>query len=198
MGLERANKPRRVAGIDAGLGDVLGDHRTGPDDSLVADVHRQDGGIATDGDVVADGGGAPLAAIAAGRAADPDATAQRVVLVSRDFPLLEGGNGAVLLAGLSLAADVAASEPLPESSLAPYASVRWKPTSVYCEPAVVISVRDDVGFQVGGYVVLDHGGSSSLGQTLSLALDHRDVTQPDGPTVAVRPVAAAGANSWGA
>jgi uncharacterized OB-fold protein len=51
-------------------------------------------------------------AVAAGRVADPDATAQRVVLVSRDFPLLEGGNGAVLLAGLSLPADVAVSEVL--------------------------------------------------------------------------------------
>ena len=51
-------------------------------------------------------------AVAAGRAADPDATAQHVVLVSRDFPLLEGGNGAVLLAGLSLPADVAVSEVL--------------------------------------------------------------------------------------
>ena len=51
-------------------------------------------------------------AVAAGRAADPTASAQRVVLVSRDFPLLEGGNGAVLLAGLSLPADVAISEVL--------------------------------------------------------------------------------------
>ena len=51
-------------------------------------------------------------AVAAGRAADPAATAQRVVLVSRDFPLLEGGNGAVLLAGLSLPADVSVSEVL--------------------------------------------------------------------------------------
>jgi uncharacterized OB-fold protein len=51
-------------------------------------------------------------AVAAGRAADPDATARRVVLVSRDFPLLEGGNGAVLLAGLSLPADLAVSEVL--------------------------------------------------------------------------------------
>src|ERR1700734_1645526 len=49
---------------------------------------------------------------AAGRAADPGATAQRVVLVSRDFPLLEGGNGAVLLAALSLAADVPVTETL--------------------------------------------------------------------------------------
>src|SRR3978361_2192355 len=40
-------------------------------------------------------------AVAAGRAADPDATAARVGLVSRDFPLLEGGNGAVLLAALT-------------------------------------------------------------------------------------------------
>jgi uncharacterized OB-fold protein len=51
-------------------------------------------------------------AVAAGRAADPGATAQRVVLVSRDFPLLEGGNGAVLLAALSLPADVPVSEVL--------------------------------------------------------------------------------------
>ncbi|WP_166908061.1 OB-fold domain-containing protein [Mycobacterium sp. DL440] len=51
-------------------------------------------------------------AVAAGRAADPNAIARRVVLVSRDFPLLEGGNGGVLLAGLSLAADVAVSEVL--------------------------------------------------------------------------------------
>jgi uncharacterized OB-fold protein len=51
-------------------------------------------------------------AVAAGRAADPVASAQRVVLVSRDFPLLEGGNGAVLLAGLSLAADLIVTEVL--------------------------------------------------------------------------------------
>lgn len=51
-------------------------------------------------------------AVAAGRAADPDASARRVVLVTRDFPLLEGGNSAVLLAGLSLPADVAVSEVL--------------------------------------------------------------------------------------
>ena len=51
-------------------------------------------------------------AVAAGRAADPDATAQRVVLVSRDFPLLEGGNGAVLLAALSLPADIPVAETL--------------------------------------------------------------------------------------
>ena len=51
-------------------------------------------------------------AVAAGRAADPEATAQRVVLVSRDFPLLEGGNGAVLLAALSLSADTPVAEVL--------------------------------------------------------------------------------------
>jgi uncharacterized OB-fold protein len=51
-------------------------------------------------------------AVAAGRAADPGASAHRVVLVSRNFPLLEGGNGAVLLAGLSLAADVPVAEVL--------------------------------------------------------------------------------------
>lgn len=51
-------------------------------------------------------------AVAAGRAADPTASAVRVVLVSRDFPLLEGGNGAVLLAALSLQADTPVSEVL--------------------------------------------------------------------------------------
>ncbi len=51
-------------------------------------------------------------AVAAGRAADPNASARRVVMVSRDFPLLEGGNGAVLLAGLSLTADVQVTEVL--------------------------------------------------------------------------------------
>ncbi|MDT5137086.1 MAG: hypothetical protein QOD58_1348, partial [Mycobacterium sp.] len=51
-------------------------------------------------------------AVAAGRAADPDAAAARVVLVSRDFPLLEGGNGAVLLAALSLRADTPVAEVL--------------------------------------------------------------------------------------
>ena len=51
-------------------------------------------------------------AVAAGRAADPSASARRVVMVSRNFPLLEGGNGAVLLAGLSLPADVPVAEVL--------------------------------------------------------------------------------------
>src|SRR5580692_5525897 len=51
-------------------------------------------------------------AVAAGRAADPAGSAERVVMVSRDFPLLEGGNGAVLLAGLSLSADVPVAEVL--------------------------------------------------------------------------------------
>lgn len=51
-------------------------------------------------------------AVAAGRAADPGASAQRVVMVSRNFPLLEGGNAAVLLAGLSLPADVPVTEVL--------------------------------------------------------------------------------------
>lgn len=51
-------------------------------------------------------------AVAAGRAADPTHSAQRVVIVSRNLPLLEGGNGAVLLAGLSLDFDVSITEVL--------------------------------------------------------------------------------------
>src|SRR6202012_5065988 len=49
-------------------------------------------------------------AVAAGGAADPDATAQRVAFVSRDFPLLEGGTGAALLAALSVPAAPPAAE----------------------------------------------------------------------------------------
>lgn len=51
-------------------------------------------------------------AVAAGRAADPGASASRVVFVSRNLPLLEGGNGAVLLAGLSLPAHTPVAEVL--------------------------------------------------------------------------------------
>jgi uncharacterized OB-fold protein len=50
-------------------------------------------------------------AVEAGRAAlAARAGAQRVVLVSRDLPLLEGGNAAVLLAGLGLDPDIEVSE----------------------------------------------------------------------------------------
>ena len=45
-------------------------------------------------------------------------------------------------------AAVPANDVLPDSSLAPYASVRWKPTSVYCVPAVVVSLSSDIGFHV--------------------------------------------------
>lgn len=49
-------------------------------------------------------------AVAAGRAALGDGHVERVVLVSRDLPLFEGGNGAALLAGLGLAGDVEVRE----------------------------------------------------------------------------------------
>lgn len=52
-------------------------------------------------------------AVAAGLAALSEANSasvSRVVFVSRDLPLLDGGNGAVLLAGLGLAADISVSE----------------------------------------------------------------------------------------
>jgi uncharacterized OB-fold protein len=51
-------------------------------------------------------------AVAAGRAADPGRRAQRVVVVSRNMPLIEGGNAAVVLAGLSLDPDVPITEVL--------------------------------------------------------------------------------------
>ncbi|MFI5040746.1 MAG: DNA-binding protein, partial [Acidimicrobiales bacterium] len=54
-------------------------------------------------------------AVAAGLqaiASAPDLRVARVVLVSRDLPLLEGGNGAALLAGLSLPATTEVREEL--------------------------------------------------------------------------------------
>lgn len=51
-------------------------------------------------------------AVAAGRAALAGTPARRVVLVSRNFPLIEGGNGAVLLAGLGLSGDTSVAEVL--------------------------------------------------------------------------------------
>lgn len=51
-------------------------------------------------------------AVAAGRAALAGKPARRVVLVSRNFPLIEGGNGAVLLAGLGLSGDTSVAEVL--------------------------------------------------------------------------------------
>jgi uncharacterized OB-fold protein len=52
-------------------------------------------------------------AVEAGRAAIGGATGvERVVVVSRDLPLLEGGNSAVLLAGLGLDAEIEVSERL--------------------------------------------------------------------------------------
>ena len=54
-------------------------------------------------------------AVEAGRAAIDaafDGDVQRVVLVSRELPLLEGGNAAVLLAGLGLDPEIEVSERL--------------------------------------------------------------------------------------
>jgi uncharacterized OB-fold protein len=51
-------------------------------------------------------------AVAAGRAALAGTLARRVVLVSRNFPLIEGGNGAVLLAGLGLSGETPVAEVL--------------------------------------------------------------------------------------
>jgi len=74
-----------------------------------------------------------------------------------------------------------------EASILPLA------TSIDGRRFVFQAPADDVGFQVGGYVVLDRDGSSSLGQTLGLELAHRDVAQPDGPVIGVRYVSGHGA-----
>ncbi|EHI12977.1 hypothetical protein KEK_10198 [Mycolicibacterium thermoresistibile ATCC 19527] len=51
-------------------------------------------------------------AVAAGRAADPNAQARGVVFISRNFPLIEGGNAAVLLAALGLPNETPVAEVL--------------------------------------------------------------------------------------
>ena len=81
-------------------------------------------------------------AVAAGRAADPGASAQRVVMVSRNFPLLEGGNGAVLLAGLSLGADIQVTEVLGGAPAV-------LDQAAHAEPGTLVIAADDSDAAVG-------------------------------------------------
>ncbi len=90
-------------------------------------------------------------AVAAGRAADPVATARRVVFVSRSFPLLEGGNGAVLLAGLSLPADTPLTEVL-GAAPAVLDQIATAP------PGTLVVGADDVDSAMGGGAVLIGNG----------------------------------------
>ncbi len=92
-------------------------------------------------------------AVAAGRAADPRATARRVVVVSRDFPLIEGGNGAVLLAGLSLPADLPVAEVLggPPAALDQILSAR--------EGTLVVTADDNAGAVGAGAVLVGADGA---------------------------------------
>jgi uncharacterized OB-fold protein len=109
-------------------------------------------------------------AVAAGRAADPDATAQRVVLVSRDFPLLEGGNGAVLLAALSLQADTPVAEVL---GGAPAVLDQL----AYADERTLLIAADDNDVVVGAGALLTGDGGATVTpvarQTRSLPLTAR-------------------------
>lgn len=106
-------------------------------------------------------------AVAAGRAADPGASAQRVVMVSRNFPLLEGGNGAVLLAGLSLSADVPIAEVLGGAP-----AVLDQAASA--EPGTLVIAADDNDAAVGAAALLIGDSGATLTpvarQTRSLPL----------------------------
>src|ERR1700722_3024350 len=106
-------------------------------------------------------------AVAAGRAADPGASAQRVVMVSRNFPLLEGGNGAVLLAGLSLGADVPVAEVLGGAP-----AVLDQAASA--EPGTLVIAADDSDAAVGAGALLTGDSGATLTpvarQTRSLPL----------------------------
>jgi uncharacterized OB-fold protein len=106
-------------------------------------------------------------AVAAGRAADPAASARRVVMVSRNFPLLEGGNGAVLLAGLSLSADVPVAEVLGGAP-----AVLDQGASA--EPGTLVIAADDNDTAVGAAALLTGDSGATLTpvarQTRSLPL----------------------------
>ncbi|MEZ0351940.1 Zn-ribbon domain-containing OB-fold protein [Mycobacterium sp. pR1184] len=106
-------------------------------------------------------------AVAAGRAADPDAVARRVVLVSRDFPLIEGGNGAVLLAALSLPANTPIAEVLGGAPAV-------LDQIVTAPPGTLVIAADDNSAAVGAAAVLTGDGEPTLTavgrQTRSLPL----------------------------
>lgn len=111
-------------------------------------------------------------AVAAGRAADPRASASRVVVISRDLPLLEGGGGAPLLAGLSLDAQTPVTEILGAGpqTLAQIAAAR---------PGTLVIAVDDNDTTAGAGAVLtgDTGGltvQELAGQTRSLPVRTRD------------------------
>ena len=106
-------------------------------------------------------------AVAAGRAADPGASAQRVVMVSRNFPLLEGGNGAVLLAGLSLGANIPVAEVLGGAPAV-------LDQAAHAEPGTLVIAADDSDAAVGAAALLTGGSGATLTpvarQTRSLPL----------------------------
>ncbi|MDZ7887389.1 MAG: OB-fold domain-containing protein [Mycobacterium sp.] len=110
-------------------------------------------------------------AVCAGRNADPDASATRVLVVSRDLPLLEGGNGAVLLAGLSLGADVSVTEILGGAPAA-------LDEIVAAAPGTLIIGVDDCAGSAGAAAVLtgEQGASVTLRarQNRSLPVVARD------------------------
>lgn len=109
-------------------------------------------------------------AVAAGRGADTDAVARRVVLVSRDFPLIEGGNGAVLLAALSLPADTSIAEVLGGAPAV-------LDQIVMASPGTLVIAADDNAAAVGAAAVLTGDGEPTLTavgrQTRSLPLAAR-------------------------
>ncbi|BBZ15579.1 Zn-ribbon domain-containing OB-fold protein [Mycobacterium branderi] len=112
-------------------------------------------------------------AVAAGRAADPGATASAVVMVSRNFPLLEGGNAAVLLAGLSLPADVPVSEVLGG------APAVLDQILAGAEGTLVIAADDSDSAAGGAAVLIGAGGGAKLSPAARQSRSLPTVTRHD-------------------
>jgi hypothetical protein len=72
VSLKLSQQPRGIAGIDSRLANVLGHHRSGTNDYVIADADRQHRHIGSDGDTFTYSGWLPERFVAAGRTTCPE------------------------------------------------------------------------------------------------------------------------------
>ena len=83
-----ASPSRRIPGIDSRPLDIPGDHSPGTDHDVIANIHRQDAGVAADADAIANPGGPPPGSIATG------GTAGREIVVDKNHAMADETLGA--------------------------------------------------------------------------------------------------------